>query len=178
MGYVVVRDGKRRERPLGGSRKLAEILSSDEYQRVEAGSLVAFTEGGGLMSLDAPLTDGQVVILRPLRPEADLAGFGFPVNRKAEVVGISELLAIRKYEERHGDVLYELPLEEIRRRVSYDASRGGPATTEAPLRPPLQVTSSPDAAEAIPPCEIASSCLLKKLVQPPRALWVYEDAAA
>ncbi len=117
MGFVLIRDGKRIERRLEGSRTLAEILTDGEYKRVQEGSLVALTDGGGLMSLDSPLTEGQTVILRPLQPERDLAGFGFPINRAGDVVGISEMLAIRKHEECHAEDLYELPLDEIRRRV-------------------------------------------------------------
>jgi hypothetical protein len=117
MAFVLVRDGKRLPIGLGGSRKLAEILSDDEYDRVRAGTLVAVTEGGGLMSLDSPLAEGQVVTLRPPRHETDLAGFGFAINRAGDIVGISELLAIRKYEEIMGEDVYELPLEDIRRRV-------------------------------------------------------------
>jgi hypothetical protein len=123
MSFIVVRDGKRTERHLEGSWMLAEILTDDEYQRLEKGTLVALTESGGLMSLDSPLTAGQTVILRPLQPEKDLAGFGFPINRVGDVVGISEVLAIRKYEEQHGADVYELTLDEIRRRV-----RGGEST--------------------------------------------------
>jgi hypothetical protein len=117
MAFVLVRDGKRMPIGLGGSRTLAEILSDDEYERVRGGTLVAVTEGGGLMSLDSPLADGQVITLRPLQPAKDLAGFGFSINRAGDVVGVSEMLAIRKHEELHGGDLYELPLDEIRRRV-------------------------------------------------------------
>ena len=88
---------------------------------------MAVTEGGGLMSLDSPLAEGQVVTLRPLRPEKDLAGFGFRINRAGDIVGISEMLAVRKYEELHGEDVYNLPLDEIRQRVragNQDASRG------------------------------------------------------
>src|SRR5690349_8509517 len=120
MAFVVMRGGKRIERRLEGPRTLAEILADDEYQRVHDGNLVALTEGGGLMSLDSPLTEGQVVILRPLQPEKDLAGIGFPINRAGEIVQISELLAIRKYEERHREDLYELTLDQIRRRMQDD----------------------------------------------------------
>jgi hypothetical protein len=117
MGYVVVREGKRIDRQLGGRRTLAEILTEGEYRRVEEGSLVALTDGGGLMSPSSPLHEGQVVHLRPPSPARDLAAFGFRINRAGDLVGIEEMLAVRAYEERHGADLYELPLAEIQGRV-------------------------------------------------------------
>lgn len=75
MGFTVVREGQRIARQLEGRRTLAEILTGEEYERAQAGDLVPFTEAGGLMSLDSPLTEGQTVVLRQLEP-GDLAGFG------------------------------------------------------------------------------------------------------
>lgn len=74
MSFTVIREGERSARQLEGRRTLAEILTGKEYERVLTGDLVPFTETGGLMSLDSPLTEGQTVVLRPLAP-GDLAGF-------------------------------------------------------------------------------------------------------
>lgn len=74
MSFTVIREGERIVRQLEGRRTLAEILTGKEYERVLTGDLVPFTENGGLMSLDSPLTEGQTVVLRPLA-KGDLAGF-------------------------------------------------------------------------------------------------------
>ena len=83
MSFTVIREGERSARQLEGRRTLveiltgktlAEILTGKEYERVLTGDLVPFTESGGLMSLDSPLTEGQTVVLRQLVP-GDLAGF-------------------------------------------------------------------------------------------------------
>jgi|HubBroStandDraft_4_1064222.scaffolds.fasta_scaffold143712_2 hypothetical protein len=141
MAFVLVRNGKRMPIGLGGSRTLAEILSDDEYERVRDGSLVAVTEGGGLMSLDSPLAESQVVTLRPLRPEKDLAGFGFNINRAGDIVGISEMLAVRKYEELHGEDVYDLSLDEIRERVRIgDRGASEPAASGATAQGAVRLT--------------------------------------
>ena len=163
MAFTLVRNGKRMPIGLGGSRTLAEILSDDEYDRVRGGSLVAVTEGGGLMSLDSPLAEGQVVTLRPLRPEKDLAGFGFRINRAGDIVGTSEMLAIRKHEELHGEDVYDLSLDDIRERLRV-AEAAAPRSVE-----PAPATASREAwwrssARALP-------------VTPPR-LKAYREAVA
>ena len=74
MSFIVIREGERIARQLEGRRTLAEILTREEYERALTGDLVPFTESGGLMSLDSPLTEGQTVVLRQLVP-GDLPGF-------------------------------------------------------------------------------------------------------
>jgi hypothetical protein len=77
MSFLVIKDGKTVHRRLEGRRTLSEILTSDENQLFEAGTLAAFTENGGLMSPDSPLDEGQTVVLRAPRPE-DFVGFRMP----------------------------------------------------------------------------------------------------
>jgi len=76
MTFQVVREGRTVEPQLEGLRTLAEILTKNEYERVRIGTLVGPTSSGGLMSLDAPFSQGQVGSLLPPRPERNLAGFG------------------------------------------------------------------------------------------------------
>jgi hypothetical protein len=76
VSFTLVVDGERRAVGLSGSRTLAEIVSGEEYGRLRSGELAAFSELGGLMDLSSPLTEGQVVTLRPLLRE-DLEALGF-----------------------------------------------------------------------------------------------------
>lgn len=120
MAFTLIRDGKTLVRYLEGPTVLGEVLNDDEHDQLSSGNLAAFTESGGLMSLSSPLKQGQTIYLRPLQPEKDLQGFAFPINRARETVGISELLAIRKYEENHQTELYAFSLAEIRARLQHD----------------------------------------------------------
>ena len=98
---------------------MAEILTDDEYGRVESGAWVAVTERGARLSPSSPLHDGQEIILRAANPAQDLQAFGFPINREGEIVGVSEMLQIRAYEEHHPDAdVYEMPLVEIREALA------------------------------------------------------------
>ena len=117
MSYMVQKNGKKTERFHAGDVRLAELLTEEEYDRVSEGTLVALGTDGALLDLSSPLADGQEIVLRPPCPESDFKGFGFSINSAGEVVGISELMAIRKYEEENDIDLYEMSLEEIRGRL-------------------------------------------------------------
>lgn len=118
MSFHVTYDGEQREVHLEGRRILAELLSEDEFARVENGSLVAVTPDGDLLDLSARLQQGDRLILRPPRMERDFQSFGFPVNRAGDIVRVAELLRVRAYEEEHGEDVYDLPLDEIRERLT------------------------------------------------------------
>jgi len=127
MSYFVCKNGQRIERHLACPATLAELLSDDEYARFQQGTLVAVDRGGSLLVLSSPLAEGQEVVLRPPMLEKDFSGYGFPINRSGEVVGISELMRIRAYEEEHETDLYDNSLAEIRERLAAWGSASAPS---------------------------------------------------
>ncbi len=70
--YTVIIDGKKTQRALGGERRLAEILTEEEYERIKAGQLCAFIpvqSGVCLVPLDGRLSPGDTLELLPADSE-------------------------------------------------------------------------------------------------------------
>lgn len=120
MSFKLKHNKNVREICLEGNVRLAEILEEDDQQRILEGSLVAVTNTGEILELESKLNQDEEIELRPPQYDRDLKWIGFPVNHAGEVVGIVELLKIRTYESSHGDMLYNLSLDEIRRKVRLD----------------------------------------------------------
>lgn len=67
MAFTLIHGEKRIPIGLGGFRTLADILSDEECELVREGSLVAVSDGGGIMSLSSPLEEGQVITFRLIK---------------------------------------------------------------------------------------------------------------
>ena len=65
VSYTVWKEGVKVQRPLGGmSRTLAEILSDDEYEGLDSGSLEAYTEEGTRLYPTSRLVWNQTIFLK------------------------------------------------------------------------------------------------------------------
>lgn len=65
MSVFVCRDGETTERRVEGPRTVAEVLTKEEFCRVEQGELVVTTTTDEPLHLDAPVLTGQTIVLRP-----------------------------------------------------------------------------------------------------------------
>jgi len=115
--WTLLRDGQSLEVHEPDARVLRDLLLPDEVESIRGGALVAEI-ADVVQELDSPLPPGGTVTLRPPNPFADNAPFLYPVNAHGEAVRIDELIAIRRFEEAHGERLWGLPLATIRQRVS------------------------------------------------------------
>ena len=111
--YRVIKDERATVRFYQGDLTVAELLSDEEYEAFNAGTLVVLAENGGLLTLSSPAP--RTIIVRAPKPEIDFQCFAFPINSAGELVRIDELLRIRAYEKEHPEVdLYSLSLEDMR----------------------------------------------------------------